>query len=140
MIKCSEKLEVILGLSEVILESLKPKSFTRDELKLLSELSVLLGILRNVSTVSFENRKIISNSKIFKNLSYFIYIRLVNEDNIGLFNIISYEILKVLDSSPTENISYNSEHLKEFLLLTSRFLQALANISVDSNVEYQVSN
>ncbi|OII74092.1 uncharacterized protein cubi_02894 [Cryptosporidium ubiquitum] len=135
--KCSEKLGVILELSEFIIESFKQKGFTPDELKLLSELSVLLGLIRNISTVSLENRRIISNSKIFKNLNYFIYIKLGNEEKMGLFNLVSYEILKVLDYPSPKDISYNAEHFKEFLLLTSRFLQILANISVDNNIEYR---
>ncbi|KAH8582443.1 uncharacterized protein ELE39_001099 [Cryptosporidium sp. chipmunk genotype I] len=135
--QCSGKLATILELSEIILESFQPKGFTSDELKLLSEFSVLLGLLRNVSTVSLENRRIISNSKIFKNLSYFIYIKFGAKENMGLFNLISYEILKVLEDQSPEDFSYNIDYFKEFLLLSCRFFQVLANISVDTDTDRQ---
>ncbi|KAL3127011.1 hypothetical protein CHM_7g2180 [Cryptosporidium hominis] len=135
--QCSKYLGTILGLTEVILESFQLNGFTPIELKLLSELSILLGIIRNISTISFENRKIISNSKIFKNLNYFIYIKFRNEENTGLLSLVSYEILKVLEHQSPEGLPYNAHHFNEFLLLSCRFLQILANISIDSDTDYQ---
>ncbi|KAK9171478.1 Spinocerebellar ataxia type 10 domain protein [Cryptosporidium meleagridis] len=137
LFQCSRNLGTILGLTEVIIESFQLKGFTPVELKLLSELSVLLGIIRNISTISFENRKVISNSKIFQSLNYFIYIKFSNEEKMGLFSLVSYEILKVLENQSPEGFSYNDCHFNEFLLLSCRFLQVLANISIDSDTDFQ---
>lgn len=138
--KCSDKLETMLELTEVLLESFLAKGFAPGDLKLLSELSVLLGLLRNVSTLSLEHRMVISNSKTLKHLSCFIYIKLGTEEKMGLFSIASYGIIKMLNNSPPEEACYDHAHLKECLLITCRFLQLLANLSVDSKVEYQVSH
>lgn len=139
LVKCSEKLETILELAEILLDFFLQEGFTPDEFKFLSELSILLGLLRNVSTLSLENRAIISHSKILRHFSYFVYIKLGTEENMGVFSKSSYEIIKMLDRPLPEETCYNNAHIKECMLLTCRFLQLLANISVDCNVEYSVS-
>ncbi|KAJ1613602.1 hypothetical protein OIY81_912 [Cryptosporidium canis] len=135
--KCSEILGVILELTDSILELLQLEDYSYGELRLLSELSILLGLLRNVSTVSIENRQKISSSKLFRNLNNFIYIRLNTEEKIGLLNTASFKMLKVLCRSSPEEAYYNDSQLRECLLLTCRLLQLLANISIDCDIEYK---
>ncbi|KAJ1611247.1 hypothetical protein OJ253_949 [Cryptosporidium canis] len=135
--KCSEILGVILELTDSILELFQLEYDSNGILRLLSELSILLGLLRNVSTVSIENRQKISSSKLFRNLNNFIYIRLNTEEKIGLLNTVSFKMLKVLCRSSLEEACYNDLQLRECLLLTCRFLHLLANISIDCDIEYK---
>lgn len=135
--RCAKELNLILESIEIILQT-QISNINFEILKLLSELSILIGVVRNISTLSLDYRRIISNSKIFATLDMLIYSNVNNKEKLGFLNLIAFELLKFDKISFGKN-HFFVEYYNEFLLLQNRILQLLANVVIDSSVEYQVS-
>ncbi|KAK6590424.1 hypothetical protein RS030_152284 [Cryptosporidium xiaoi] len=138
LLHCSKYLNVFINL----IDSMQDLSFIRDidekVIKRLSELSLLIGIIRNISSLSEECRRTISKSSVFLNLEKLVYNR-KNDENIGILNIISFEIARINPESHLALASYLHNFNCELFLFPCRLLQLLANLAVDSCSEYQVS-
>ncbi|KAF7459045.1 Spinocerebellar ataxia type 10 domain protein [Cryptosporidium felis] len=133
----SERVETIIELTEIIIQLVHSEKFTFETLRLLSELSVIFGLLRNISTVSPEIRKRLRNSELLSDLSFFIYVKLNNQEKYGFFNFISHKMLAMVGLNILEGDGNLSIYLNECLLFPCRFMQLLANVCVDSTPEYK---